>query len=295
MPRFSERVGLTTPKNIQINDMDDDLRNSLWNMVCRVYEEFGREGYGYWCSIADCLAFVFFKILIDEVPSNQGRAKNWIKNCFDQMAWYEVYDFIEYVVANHERIAIGLHRNKITENPHPIKKDQIIEYFNVFLKRELSGFRFISGVLSPITNETEIQEIESAVESARDRGFQGVQTHLTSALDMLGKRPEPDYRNSIKESISAVESVAKLISGEKAGGLEAPLRKLSEKTYIHPALREGFIKIYGYTSDDDGIRHPILEDANAGFDEAKFMLVSCSAFVNFLISKADTAGLFDAD
>jgi hypothetical protein len=61
---------------------------------------------------------------------------------------------------------------------------------------------------------------------------------------------------------------------------------------LHPALEKAFLSLYGYSSDEDGIRHPILDDpSSVGFDEAKFMLVACSAFVNFLIAKAGAAGL----
>jgi hypothetical protein len=56
-------------------------------------------------------------------------------------------------------------------------------------------------------------------------------------------------------------------------------------------MRQGFLSLYGYTSDEDGIRHAILDESTVGFDEAKFMLVSCSAFVYFLIGKAEAAGL----
>jgi len=42
----------------------------------------------------------------------------------------------------------------------------------------------------------------------------------------------------------------------------------------------------GYTSDKGGIRHGLKEeDHNVDIDEARFMLVTCSAFVNYLISK----------
>ena len=60
---------------------------------------------------------------------------------------------------------------------------------------------------------------------------------------------------------------------------------------MHPALKAGFSKLYGYTSDESGVRHPILKDANVGFAEAKYMLVTCSAFVNFLVDKGREAGL----
>jgi len=51
------------------------------------------------------------------------------------------------------------------------------------------------------------------------------------------------------------------------------------------------MKLYGYTSDEDGIRHAILNDPELGFAEAKFMVVSCSAFVNYLIAKGEAGGL----
>jgi hypothetical protein len=49
--------------------------------------------------------------------------------------------------------------------------------------------------------------------------------------------------------------------------------------------------LYGYTSDESGIRHAILESKDIGFAEAKFMLVTCSAFVNFAVDKAKAAKL----
>ena len=44
--------------------------------------------------------------------------------------------------------------------------------------------------------------------------------------------------------------------------------------------------LFGYTSDEGGIRHAEgLFVSEVSFEEAKFMLVSCSAFVNYLISE----------
>ena len=55
---------------------------------------------------------------------------------------------------------------------------------------------------------------------------------------------------------------------------------------IPPTLEEAFNKLYGYTSNEGGIRHALSEgDTPPTFDDAKYMLVSCSAFVNYLISK----------
>jgi len=56
-------------------------------------------------------------------------------------------------------------------------------------------------------------------------------------------------------------------------------------------LKKGFSNLYGYTSSAEGIRHALLEEAKLNFEDAKFMLVSCSAFVNYLIAKTSKAGI----
>jgi len=163
---------------------------------------------------------------------------------------------------------------------------------NAALEEHLAGYRFIEGSITPISSEAEISAIEEAISLAQENELLGAAKHINTAIVHLAKKPEPDFRNSIKESISAVESVAKQLVGQKAGGLKAALTKLKSKNvYLHPAFEEGLLKLYGYTSDADGIRHALLEEPKVGFDEAKFMLVTCSAFVNFLIAKASSSGI----
>lgn len=131
------------------------------------------------------------------------------------------------------------------------------------------------------------------MESAARTGLSGAHAHLQAALKLLGQKPNPDYRNSIKESISAIESVVKKISGANSQGVSGALAKLEGQLQIHGALRKAFGQLYGYTSDSDGIRHAILDEPTVGFDEAKYMLVSCSAFVNYLVAKADKANVLN--
>lgn len=96
-------------------------------------------------------------------------------------------------------------------------KDDFEEMANQILEREMSGYRFIKGELVAITNKDEIESIDQAVTTTVQLGLEGASEHLTTALQLLGKKPDPDYRNSIKESISAVEATVKKISGEHGG------------------------------------------------------------------------------
>lgn len=111
---------------------------------------------------------------------------------------------------------------------------------------------------------------------------------MDKALRLFAEKQNPDYENSIKESISAVESMCCIITGltGKKATLGNALKKLKEKgVYIHKALESAFLSLYGYTSDEDGIRHGGIDFKNAPSEDAKYMLISCSAFINYLTEK----------
>src|SRR5690606_9806988 len=132
---------------------------------------------------------------------------------------------------------------------------------------------------------------ESALKNSLDNNFKGVHIHLSEALNKLSDKTNPDYRNSIKESISAVESVCQQITGDKNSELGKALKKLKKILPIHGALEQGFIKIYGYTSDGDGIRHAMMNENNLDQEDALYMLISCSSFTNYLMTKVNKLGI----
>lgn len=277
MKKFSERVGFVeVATSLQTESMNNDLRNTIWNYLHSVFQS----EHEYWRPFAKWVAQYFRKVPVDELPIYDNRCREWVKEYFYSLPWHGVYDFVEFVVDSYP---------KIIEYPSS-DREKLRKIFNVILEREMSGYRFISGVLAPISNPTETKEIAGAIENSVRVGLDGAHDHLRTALALLARKPEPDYRNSVKESISAVESVAKVLGGDSAG-LAGALDELAKKTDLHGALRAGFVKLYGYTSDEQGIRHAILDEKNVGFDEAKYMVVACSAFVNYLISKAESTGL----
>lgn len=275
--KFSERNGIVKAKeSIQIDYMDDDLRNGLWNSFQMFYlDQIDAE----WINHTEYYDFFrslwhnFYKEPLDTLDNWYESTRQVVKKSFFSASWYEVYDFIEYI-ANVES---------------PTDNDIFREYCNKILERELSGYRFVHKSLAPISNKIEIDEIDQAINHSTNNYLDGVRIHLESALKMLSDREYPDYRNSIKESISAIESIAKVISNNSKDSLGAALDKIKGKIKLHPSLEKGFKQIYGYTSDSDGIRHALSEESSCDFDDAKYMLVSSSAFVNYLISKSNKA------
>lgn len=282
---FSERVGAKHVRTtFQLRGMDRALRNRLWNSLCITCWEWAyaecsddasnfmlrtsSPAYAFACLIWDeCL-----KYQVDTIPEYWINVQEELKRAFYKRSWNGVYDFIECVV----RLC-----------PDIAAKEAAISELNRVLVDEMSGWRFVEGEIAPITNEEEIASIEQSLSNLPDPWA----VHLKKALELLSAKPKPDYRNSIKESISAVGSLCKALACKPKAKLGEALSALGRKIDLHGALQEGFKKLYGYTSDADGIRHELMDEDNLDFDDAKYMLVSCSAFCNYLFGKAIKADI----
>jgi hypothetical protein len=281
---FSQRIGKEpVSKPLQLEAVDKDLKNSLWNIVHRylIIDGLETELRNHQWELAASKYRAFFvdmwhyllKWPLTSLDTNTHRALNQVREWyFGNMPWHKVYDFVEFV-ARYVR-----------------DKWAYIGHCNLTLERESSGYRFVEDKLAQITNTEEIEAIEAATK--RNVGpLAPVGEHISSALRLLSDRTQPDFQNSIKESISAVESACGLITEAPNDGLAKALEKLGSTAKLHGALVEGFKRIYGYTSDADGIRHGMIEESGCDFEDAKDMLVSCSAFANYLIAKAIKARL----
>jgi len=268
---FSERKGLKpVAETIQIDGMSDQLRNSLWNVLdLAIWSKenfiYRQHGQPYMEEFSRALWFHYFKKPIDSRPHPASRILAAIREYFFDCQWYEVYDFLEFVVAL---------RTETTP--------RLAEQLNAVLERELAGYRFVAGQLVDVTNKEELAMIESA---ARDARFGGVSAHIERALQLYSDRSNPDYRNSIKESISAVEAMARIVAAAEKATLGDALKAIERSGKLHPALKDGFLKLYGYTSDEQGIRHAMLDEPNLTPADARYFLVSCSSFVNYLKSQ----------
>lgn len=276
--RFSQRQGITpTTKVVQREEIDQDLHNSLWNVLTLFYWDsyhrpgdsmYGRSDYVRGSNMENLIVGLwlhYFKKTVDSIEDYWEHCLKKIRDFFFKAQWYEVYDFIEFVAD------LGPKDRKV----------KFIEACNAVLERENSAYRFVDEQIAEITSAEEIEAIESAVQASGP--YAGVKAHLTAALAHMANRSNPDFRNSIKESISAVEALSKQISGNESATLGEILKGLEKAKKLHPALKNAFSSLYGYTNDAQGIRHALIEESSLTKADARFMLVCCSAFVNYAI------------
>ncbi|RZF56823.1 hypothetical protein EXE30_00750 [Acinetobacter halotolerans] len=281
--RFSERYGFKTVREtLLIDRITDDLRNRIWSEIytqfLKPYEKNTNDKAEIYSYLIEDIWSNFCKLPLDEMNIVQidiYRRKNintLKQNIFDS-EWFSIYEFLEFILTN-----------SFTNRPynrHPY--NQLVKNISIILEQESSAYRIINSVLVQITSEQEIRSIEDAL--ANTSKFSGIQQHLHQALKLISDRQNPDYRNSIKESISAVESICKIITQDDKATLGKALKIIGEKYSLHAALKSSLSQLYGYTSDGDGIRHAMLEESNLSYIDAKFMLVSCTNFINYLIEK----------
>jgi hypothetical protein len=152
-----------------------------------------------------------------------------------------------------------------------------------------AAYRVVDGdTIVPMGSITEVDTLGRAFADLAASEFHGARKHLRSAAEQLNAAHNAD---SIRESIHAVESIISVL--EPKGDFAKALAKLDGKVKIHGAMKSGFTSLYGFTSNEEGIRHPLLDKDAAQVDEtdALFMIGACSAFVSYLINKARTAGL----
>ena len=281
--RFSQKIGKTSLRDsIQIESIDEKLENRIWNTILFKFFNKIKDSFDYYnnesieVAIYKFIWTEFFGKRIDEIPVNYNgyitydKNIQFLKEWFFKAQWYEKYDFLEFL-------------SKLD-----IKNLQLgfTEECNESLEKEMSAYRLVDGHIVKITSEEEIVEIEEALFNSSK--WETVNIHLKTAIAYFSNRENPDYRNSVKESISAIESICKIITGNGGTSLAPTLKIIEEKHKIHGALKSAFTSIYGFASDTGGIRHSLLpDDIEVSMEDAKFILVTCSAFINYLKVKIE--------
>ena len=145
-----------------------------------------------------------------------------------------------------------------------------------------AAWRVAEGLIDPVSSEFESQAVVNAIETVATSGPAGAKTHLGNSARLLAKG---DWAGSVRESVHAIESTARSIEGSES--LKEALRRLQQRgTIMHPALAKGFEVLFGYASDEEGVRHSLIESGAAPVTEAEaqFMFGASASFCQYLLN-----------
>lgn len=269
MALFSERYGYLKPREVIIREqITEPIQNSIYNWYEILKRTNCKGAYPMDFSKIEKVIWVYFlNKRLNDFPYRPLIFQDYILN--DYYEWYRKLDLIEFTC-----------HHIIRENSNA---NLCVNFLNSEFERHNFAYRYIDGHIVEVTSEEEIKAIEEALTTPTE----GVKTHLHTALNHLSvSQGKSDYRNSIKESISAVECMCRAITGENTLG--KALNQMEAKgVSINSTLKSAFEKLYGYTNNPDtGVRHALMDDANAPtLAEATYMLITCSAFINYVNTK----------
>jgi len=273
---FSQRHGYEPlPKPMEFGELSDDLRFQLWNHIRslieglpQLYDDFYDDEKRFF----ERTLGRYLRRPEDEIPSEVATVRNMFKKVLLGGEFNQVFDLLEITI------------NDSSYPLLPLAK-AISETFDrhaapYWLEVSRTPYEFFQR-----GNEAQGQAIRDAFENLQTNEMEGATTHFRNAGRHIN---DGEFADSIRESIHGVESVARLIDPKASNTLGPALVSLQQAGKLqHPALKAAFNSLYGYTNDESGIRHALLESGlpNVGLEEAMFMFGACASFANYLLQK----------
>ena len=287
MTRFSERYGYVKPSDVLIRGkMSLDIQNAICTCFDKLENLFNQqmrytEGEVEYKKLEKFLWVYFLNNREAYFSYRQPVATTFLED--NDELWFKKLDLVEVAIKY-----LFNRESRLEEYQYHRANGSVAEDFvfllNSHFERLNFAYRVVNKDIVEITSKEEITAIETALQESTDN----IRMHLSKALELYAKRPEGDYSNSIKESISAVEAYCRAKTGKSSLG--KALNHLENNGIIIPkTLNDAFEKLYIYTNQGDtGIRHALMDPEGKyvpSGDEALFMIVSCSAFINYLSQK----------
>lgn len=235
------------PRQLRKDEITPRLRSAVWNAFYReIVDGFGDYGVVYTNSRI------------------YGICQDWHSQIeYGNDDEFNVHDTYEKIMHNlkegayvdfYEAVQFLIRSDRISHDA----SDLIISA----LDENQAAYRIIQQTLVPVGSEEEYRAFVGAIDILKDAGMSGASLHLTQAASALsGGR----WADAVREATHAVESVARSIAGTK--DVAAALNKIAEQVHIHKAMIEAFKKLYGYASDEKGVRHAMLKDGDAKVTE----------------------------
>jgi len=195
MPLFSRRNNiLPEPAPDKPGQISNRLRTLLWNdfdTACRDFYRVDRyTGLSVEPPFSIFLQYVWSEDWAQPADEYPGLEKmmTHLKKGFLEGVWYFAFDILEsaFFAQSHGGFDLTSLRESVSRR----------------LDQESSAYMLFGDNFVERMNESEVESVASALVSDDD----AVRIHFGEALKKLSERQNPDYRNSIKESISAVES-----------------------------------------------------------------------------------------
>ena len=273
---FSQAHGYEDlPQQLKLEELSKEARTKLWSLLYTLVRRESGYRFGDASSLGSIWKTIFMYLHINYhvLPANEfdaslGSFVNSYQRKFMNDSFNKVFDLL-LAIMRHPQCP-SLFTAAVALNFRECRLAYVVDVDP-------------PPTIHPAANEEEGEAILRATTGLSKAGLASAVSHLRRASDCINRG---DYPSAVRESIHAVESTARQID-PNAKALESALKALERAKALHPALKRAFSNLYGYTSDEQGIRHALLDNPqpNVGQDEAVFMLGACASFSSYLARK----------
>ena len=292
---FSQRNDYKSmPEPMRLEEISDDLRREIWNGTRRFLisiRSVAKSRYYFRSDETRFIEHVLGRLQNkpeDEINTEHDRVFGIFKQIIQKSFFYDVLDVVELILREKYQVAPRVrYQQEAAEKLEAAQKKFSAEILRSFERHAAAYWLDTSSFpprFFPRSTRMQGEATRSAIETIRDGGMKGAETHLRQAAENVNAR---QFANSITDSIHAVESIARTID-PKAKTLGPALNSLQRSGVLkHPTLKEAFSKLYGYTSNEQGIRHAMLDKGSpdVDLDDAMFMFGACASFAAYLVNK----------
>ncbi len=266
---FSQRAGYApTPTQLKLGEVSGEMRRLLDYCIDIEIRRATNQGYssglaGGWRRVAQDLHVRFFKQQASTFENSAYKVRAALERSIQRENIGKLFDLVEFLVR------------------HPGCSNELKgDLADAFITAR-AAYRIIDVEVVAIGTEEQGAAFEAAIAAVEAEGAGAARKHLIAAGTELR---DGNWSGSVRESIHAVEAIAlRLVPGTTTLG--PALSKLEKEGYLHGGLKAAFSSLYGYTSDEEGVRHALVFMKEARVDEADalFMLGVCASFVSYLI------------
>jgi len=264
---FSKRYGLrATPEGLLFAEVPERARIGLYHII---EEFFGITGARRYLKLYHEIC-VALRIPRDRGVYTEESASRAIEDLIMGCEWWQFHDICEVACASLSIEGV---------------RAQLCAKINQLFAEEWLGFEFRNGLVEKIGVGFIDAQVKEARYLLKEPQFKGADEHFEKALKAINIRPDPDVENCIKDAVSAIESVGRILVSDEKHLLSDIIRDMSKEGIIPKPLDEAIQKVYAYRGNEPGVAHGLVGDSKVTVDEAEFVLAMSAAIIIYLVNK----------
>lgn len=268
---FEQREGLAPlPRQLAVGEIDQAVKAGLWFVVSEYIDGNSHDnGWGVSFPRENLLIIarrhfvtVEHRYIDDFEQESDEIKKNWKRYFAPKATYGETLGFTEWLVrADRGQTSLASSIEKVLVNTR-------------------CAYRLVDkSTIMPIASEEEATAYKTALSTLQIANQPGARKHLLDAASYLS---QGRFAESVRESVHTIEGLLRNLTGHSK--FSKAVAQIATERQLHESFKLALNNLYGYSSDEQGIRHPLLDrgDANVTEPDALFMLGVCASFATYL-------------